>query len=231
MKDYILSLMKIFAVFAQITICHAASTSWAVPLSQQHVSGAKLYANREELVSALHLPPGGIIAEVGVAFGDFSEILIEKLKPSVFVAFDIFDLHKYDVVWGTRPLKEIFNGLTHLEFFKKKLAHKTLQVITEQGLSWECLEKYPDHLFDVIYIDAGHDYESVKRDTEVAKRKIKPDGILIFNDYTMFDFTNNVRYGVVQVVNELVVNENWRVAGFAFHQAMFCDIAIQRNLK
>lgn len=216
--------MKYFALATIFMFLQISAEQVILPpvLSQHHVADAKLYANRVELIADLNLPEGGVIAEVGVAFGDFSEVMINLLNPSTFVAFDTFILHTLDKVWNI-PMKKFFSGKTHLEYFKERLAREDVQVITEEGLSWDCLAKYPDYTFDLIYIDAGHDYESVKRDIEVAKRKIKPNGLLVFNDYTLVE-----PYGVIQAVNELIVSENWKVVGFAFQQLTYCDIAITR---
>jgi hypothetical protein len=87
----------------------------------------------------------------------------------------------------------------------------------------------------MIYVDADHAYESVKRDAEISKQKVKDDGILIFNDYIMFDHyavfdpKASLWYGVVQVVNQLVVYDEFEVIGFAFKKDMFCDIAVRRR--
>jgi len=42
----------------------------ATPLRQEHVDGAILYADRMQALDAL--PRGGVVAEIGVAAGDFS---------------------------------------------------------------------------------------------------------------------------------------------------------------
>ncbi len=47
-----------------------------------------------------------------------------------------------------------------------------------------------------------------------AARIVKPDGTLIFNDYTMADQLTRAMYGVVHAVNELVVSTGWKVVGF-----------------
>jgi predicted O-methyltransferase YrrM len=38
--------------------------------------------------------------------------------------------------------------------------------------------------FDFIYIDADHNYESVKQDIQLAKKLIKPNGIIAGHDYS-----------------------------------------------
>jgi uncharacterized membrane protein len=68
----------------------------------------------------------------------------------------------------------------------------------------------------------------VSRDAAISTQKIKPDGVLVFNDYILYDSSMGVEYGVVQAVNELVDSGAWRVAGFALDRSMFCDIAIKQ---
>jgi len=119
--------------------------------------------------------------------------------------------------------------MTHLEFYEQRFAHCGAQMVLEVGFSNVKLATYPDKFFDLIYIDADHSYEGVKQDSDLAKFKIKDDGVIVFNDYIMFDHLSaHEPYGVIQVVNELIVNENWRVYGFAFGSHMFCDIAIRK---
>lgn len=48
---------------------------------------------------------------------------------------------------------------------------------------------------DLIFIDASHDYQSVKNDIQLAANWISPGGIICGHDYTFFD-------GVTQAVNE-----------------------------
>src|SRR5271166_1370158 len=64
-------------------------------LEAKHLdSAAKLFANRKDLISSMRSVVGGVVAEVGVARGDFSEFLLNELRPKKFVAFDIFTLHE-----------------------------------------------------------------------------------------------------------------------------------------
>jgi hypothetical protein len=50
---------------------------------------------------------------------------------------------------------------------------------------------------------------------------------VVFNDYIMWDHVTDSAYGVVPVVNELVVNGGWEVVAFALEHQLFCDIAIR----
>jgi disulfide oxidoreductase YuzD len=197
-----------------------------IALENHHVEGARLYAERKDMVSALRAGAHGVVAEVGVALGDFSEFLLNELRPTRFIAIDLFTMHEHPVIWG-RPSSELFRGMTQLEFYRTRFSdHK--EVAIEVGPSFDILEKYPDQSFDMLYIDAGHDYDDVAKDAAVAARKIKQEGTIIFNDYIMYDHIGGGHYGVVQAVNELVTQGGWRVVGLALQRHMFCDIAIQR---
>ena len=70
---------------------------------------------------------------------------------------------------------------------------------------------FRDGYFDWIYIDAQHDYEGVKRDIGVARRKVKDAGLLVFNDYIVWSYVEMAPYGVVAAVNELCREDRWEL--------------------
>jgi hypothetical protein len=197
-------------------------------LEPRHLAGARLFANREALIASLPLPPGGTIAEIGVAHGDFSEFLLRQLAPKTLVAFDFFNMHEAGALWG-KDARQLLHGMKHLDFYRHRFRNRGDQVVTEPGMSYLTLAKYPDRTFDMIYVDAGHDYASVKRDADLALDKVKSDGFLVFNDYIMYDHLVGEPYGVVQVVNQILVEQDLAVYGLALERHMFCDIAFGRQ--
>ncbi|HEX3523334.1 MAG TPA: class I SAM-dependent methyltransferase [Stellaceae bacterium] len=196
-------------------------------LESKHFDNPRLFANREDLISSMRSLEGSVIAEVGVAHGEFTEYLLKELRPRKFVAFDVFTMHEWDTYLGT-PVNILLNNMTHLDYYRRKFLDRGDQVIIEVGRSNLNLAKYPDRYFDLIYIDADHSYENVKQDAHLAAAKLSNNGIIVFNDYTQFDYLHGLRYGVVQAVNELIINDDWRVCGFALQSAMYCDIAIRK---
>lgn len=70
-------------------------------------------------------------------------------------------------------------------------------------LSGERLPKFPDLMFDIIYVDGDHTYEGVKIDAEIGWTKLRPGGIMIFDDYRALRSTD----GVTQLVNEWFLKE------------------------
>ena len=196
-------------------------------LETVHVRNAKLVANRNKILPLL--PKGGVVAEIGVAYGDFSQLILDIVEPSRFFAFDLFTFEQYPDVWG-RPPSERLGDLTHLEFYKNRFADLVASghVQIKQGQSWEMMSALPDACFDLIYIDGNHSLEGVQKDTEVAIRKLKPNGMLIYNDYTNFSDQGQA-YGIVPVVNDLCVNHGWEMLYFALEPHMFCDVALRRR--
>ena len=65
--------------------------------------------------------------------------------------------------------------------------------------SVEAAKTYADHSLDFVFIDAQHDYDSVKEDILAWKDKVKPGGILAGHDYNP-----EGDYGVGKAVRELL---------------------------
>ena len=199
-------------------------------LTPDHVAPyARLYANRHVMLHKLaaNVKPMGMVVEVGVAYGDFSEHLIRELSPSAFFAIDTFVVHELEMCMG-EPVGDRFKGLTHEAYYRQRIP--SAQIL--KGTSKQGLALLFDETVDVMYLDAGHTYEDVREDLSWAKHSVKPGGLLICNDYTLFDIKPDLTaggpYGVVQAVNEMVAGGGWNVIGFALEKHGFHDIALQR---
>jgi len=202
-------------------------------LGSQHVDdNARLFANRYELIKSLEQFRGGRIAELGVLSGDFSRFLIDKLKPTRFDAYDTFQCHKVPFMWHYST-SDIFKGATQREYYAKRFENeiKSGQLLIFQGDSSEELSKQQNHVYDLIYVDADHRLPGVRRDAAAAVTKLKTDGLLIFNDYIMWDYIGHGPFGVVQVVNDLCVTEGWKIVHFALEPGMYCDVAICKTKR
>jgi hypothetical protein len=87
----------------------------------------------------------------------------------------------------------------------------------------------PGGRFDWIYIDGDHSFEGVLRDIEQAKRLIKPDGLLIFDDYTLYSPLERVQYGVMRAVNDLCLYDNFKMVMFALSPLGYHNVALRRR--
>jgi len=199
-------------------------------LTRRHLSGARLYAERNDLIRDLPLRKNGKVAEIGVWRARFSKFLVSELKPQKFFAFDVFTGHlvtDFDGMTG----RELFDGLTHRQYYERKMARFQGVVTVIEGPSQATLPAYGDHSFDLVYVDADHAYEAVKVDAELATRMVADTGFLVFNDYTLLDPNHGVPLGVVPVVNDLVVNQGWEVVGYAINPLLFSDVALCRSSR
>ncbi len=195
-------------------------------LGREHLRDARLYADRWHMIDNLGPKKLDTVVELGVALGDFSTALIERYQPNIFHAIDLFTLHEYASLWD-RDTAQIFQGRTHAEVYADRMQNYRDCMTIQQGDGAIELAKLPDASIDLIYIDGSHSYDNVVRDGVAARKKIKPGGIIVFNDYIIWSHLENMWYGVVPVVNDLVVNGGGKVVALALHPNMYADIAIQ----
>jgi hypothetical protein len=173
------------------------------------------------------LPRGGIMAEVGVAYGDFSRKIIEKMNPDKFYAIDTFAGCSGRDFWDRTDFRDLKIG--QQEYIENKFRKEIDKGVffVKKGCSWEVLETFEDNYFDYVYLDAAHDYESVKKDILVLKKKIKNNGIIQFNDYTIYDWISKYPYGVIRAVDELLVNGEHEIMFFCLQTEGFNDIVVK----
>lgn len=197
-------------------------------LPEHLLANARLLPDRDAILPVV--PKHKVIAEVGVALGDFSDAFIRICEPRHFIGIDLFDVHNMAELWG-QPTKALFSGGTHGAFYRKRFAGLIDQgkVTVLEGDSVASLAKLDDASLDIVYVDADHQYDSVKRELEIIRRKIKDDGWIILNDYIMNEAGfSNAAYGVIQATNEFMIAENWEMIYFAFQSYMYCDVVLRK---
>lgn len=190
-------------------------------IPERLMRNCRFFYNRYKFLPLL--PKNAIVAEVGVLAGDFSRHILDVCQPKELHLIDIFNCDDY-------KQKNRFNAEGNFTFvnglFQREIEKG--EVNLHRGLSWEMMAKFPDNHFDWIYIDAAHDYASVKKDIEIAGQKLKEDGYLIMNDYIISDHHAGTMYGVVQATNEFMIENNYEMLYYAFHPELFCDVVIRK---
>lgn len=58
------------------------------------------------------------------------------------------------------------------------------KIHVHRGFSHNEIPKFEDDYFDLIYIDGNHNADAVLEDAVLAFRKLRTNGIIIFDDYT-----------------------------------------------
>jgi len=161
-------------------------------------------------LSLMHsLPKGGVVVEVGTQRGNWARMILDHAQPEKLYTIDSY------------------YGFFEFDKFRKEIASGQLETI--EASSWVALERFPDRYFDWIYIDAGHRYEDVKRDSLVAIRKVKPEGFIVFNDFTTFSPLEFMPYGIARAAIELAVEHGLTFTHFAYEYHGYHDVALRRQ--
>jgi len=121
-------------------------------------------------------------AEIGCAEGETTAYLLEKCPDMTLYAVDLWDhinpelgggKEYIDDKWDFIKLKQMFDDAT--------LKYKNRLVIF-QDVSWLSAERIPDESLDFVFIDASHEYESVKKDILAWMPKVKKGGLIAGHD-------------------------------------------------
>lgn len=193
------------------------------PIKSECLLNSRIVSDRIDALKLL--PINGVCAEVGVAAGGFTHRILEIMQPQKLYAVDVFS----NAMIGYEDI--CFGDLGHYNWYKKEFEKEIMSGVLQmvRGISWEVLEKFPDDYFDYVYLDAAHDYDSVKKDVCVLEKKVKNGGIIAFNDYILFDYYMNCVYGTKAVINELVNRTNSEVLYYCLSANGFDDIIIKLN--
>lgn len=184
-------------------------------LDQRHLDGCLLINNRTNLLA--RLPKEGVVAEVGVAQGNFSRQILEVARPRT--------LHLIDTWSASRPGYDVDEyERIRTTFGTGEYANK---VVLHRKMSWEGIAELGSGSIDWIYIDADHSYDAVKKDLAAAIRAIKPDGLIAGHDYICWSSPNG-RYGVIEAVNELCHEHDFVFRFLSLEPDMHLSYAIQR---
>lgn len=177
----------------------------APALGERHLRNCRVLPDRLHMLDLL--PKRSVCMEVGVLDGDFSACILQRSQPA--------ELHLVDL---------------HTQRFTGRFAREVAasQVVIRQGYSWEAIAATPSAYFDWIYIDASHDYAAVRKDAAAAADRVKTDGMLIFNDYTFLCPNSFRKYGVIEAVNELCIEDDWELVYLCLQGRGFYDVAIRR---
>lgn len=175
---------------------------WAPDIPQSQLEGCVLLQSRLTMLDRIE--PGLIICEVGCETGGFALEIISRCQPKMLHSIDI------DVSKLSDRLKRLPNFTMH------------------QGLSGTVLDSFPDEMFDVIYIDADHGYPAVCSDIEHSLSKLKPGGLLAFNDFAQIGRVGFGVFGVHQAVCEFAVRSGWKMVYFCLNAQALYDVVIRK---
>ncbi|MDT2019450.1 class I SAM-dependent methyltransferase [Methylocella sp. CPCC 101449] len=166
-----------------------------VSLSIENLKGGSLLPDRLALLDVL--PKNAVVAEVGVAFGDFTREIVRRAQPSSLHLIDAWSSDRYKS--GLAAIEE-----EHAEAIQAK------RVQIHHGLSIEVLPTLPDQSLDWIYIDTDHSYETTWAELVIAEQKVRLDGYICGHDFCVGNVITPWPYGVIEACNKFCVEYGWR---------------------
>jgi hypothetical protein len=157
------------------------------------------------------------ICEVGVDHG-WNLTNLCKCKPDIAVAIDLWDYSPYYEFYT----KE-FHEKNYREIMRRRLEENEC-ILPIRLDSIKAAQIFQDKYFDFIYIDASHDYKSVKLNIETYWPKLDTGRYMSGHDY-INGYKNipaeklrikgdpvRCEFGVKQAVDEFVVKHNLELA-------------------
>jgi Methyltransferase domain len=175
------------------------------------------------------LPKGGECAEIGVAKGEFSRVILDTVKPR--------KLHLIDP-WEHQAREDYDSDGSNVDDAEHEARYKAVAhafaadiddgvVEIHRRYSQDAAASFRDGQLDWIYIDGLHSYDGVRSDLELYKAKVKPDGLILGHDYTNHVRAQQMKFGVVEAVNEFVLREG--LAFIALTKEMFPTYVLARS--
>ena len=160
--------------------------------------------------------------EVGVFHGVTARNVCELLhkihgKKFKYIGLDLFEEtneNKYELIPNTKfsnPLKTIFfkyvkrQNPYSLEAVKDLLNKFNESVHLIKGNSNKILKKINMKQIEYVFLDGGHEYNTVKNDLECCKEVILNNGIVLCDDYDL-----SYAPGVKQAIDEFIENNNFK---------------------
>ena len=176
--------------------------------------------NRSEYPELLKSKGYKIGVEIGVEYGEFANHILKNWEGNL-VCVDYWEKQD-DSIYNEPPNKKDFNEM----FLKFNQNIKSFEdrVLIVKNKSTIASNFFPDEYFDFIYIDANHEYKSIKEDIDYWFPKLKKGGLFSGHDWipnftpkenkNMSMFYNDFyigEYGVNSAVEEFCLNKNYQI--------------------
>jgi hypothetical protein len=160
------------------------------------------FQTRHDLIDSLK--KGSVCAEIGVYKGRFSKYILESNEPEMLYMIDAWT-HQ-----GKEDYPDICNkrqGVLNMYFRRVTRRYGSRDNTTiMRMMSHDAAQEFKYPIFDWVYIDGNHSYESCLEDLIDWSKLIKDGGCLLGHDYF-----NSGYYGVERAVKEFLENGEWKI--------------------
>ena len=183
-------------------------------MKKKNIQNGSILSNREHLLEVL--PKNGVIAELGVDSGHFTEQIIKISNPKKLYLIDTWSSKRY----GQKKFELVKNK------FSEEIKNKKIEIIRLSSI--DAAKQFQNNYFDWIYVDTDHSYSTTMQELNTYESKIKSNGFICGHDYVMGNWSKLNKYGVIESVNEFLVKKNWKLVYWTSDFTESNSFAIQR---
>jgi hypothetical protein len=187
-------------------------------LFEKHLNSNIILRERKDIIKLINLYDlKDELIEIGVARGNFSEILLSGTNLKKLNLVDPY-CKQNDNEYSDSM--NFLNMDDEYEFCKNKLNKYQQRIKFIRELSIKASENFSDNSIDFIYIDGNHSYKNVTEDLETFWSKVKVGGIMCGDD--VYELSENKEILKIWAPNSF--------GKYGVHNALvdFCD---KLNLK
>ncbi len=183
------------------------------------------FETRNKMLSLI--PEGGTIAELGVFRGDFAHEILSACKPKELFLIDSW--MDGNVMSGDENgdnIQVIHGKVLYDIVIQRFSGNPEIKIIRDFTSR---LLQFPDNYFDMIYIDASHEYAPVLHELKAAFIKTKSGGWIMGHDYEIYDGVSTTPYfGVRQAVQEFCASYSQTISVKALNRHVSFGIRVNK---
>lgn len=183
-------------------------------LDKTHLTHTVLLPDRLALLD--WMPKKGRVAECGVDEGHFSAQILERCQPDEMILIDSWESARFS--------EQKLRGVKAR--FEQEIGNYRVRIVREASVVG--LASLDDGELSWAYIDTSHDYKTTAQELRLCAQKVCPGGVIAGHDYTIGNWGNYYRYGVVEAVNEFCIEEGWGFAALTHEPDRLLSFALRR---
>ena len=160
----------------------------------------------ERAAALSHAKSRGRVAEIGVYRGHFSEVILERLQPSVFYMVDRWTLA--GETFGWRSEYDGFGALT-TKLAKddsirraSRFRGSSIHIVEADAVDFAREAKRQKVRLDMVYLDTDHRYEPTLQQLVALQDIVADDGVIIGDDWE--PDPAHPHHAVFQAVNDFL---------------------------
>ena len=170
--------------------------------AQEGRRSPRRWAEKRLRVLKPYLMENAVAGELGVLKGEFSQQILQSLKPARLHLVDPWYLQGLEWPWESGDRSTIHALMGILKDFEQELTSG--QVVLNIGYDQDVLAALPDAYFDWAYLDTTHEYAQTRIELQLLQRKVKASGVIAGDDWR--PNPTHPHHGVYKAVQELIAS-------------------------